>query len=71
MHSQRMAGIAARKRKLLLHPHRIRCKLYNIYQTQCMLYLTDLAETVSTHVDVCREDQTPPITQVGVSRQQL
>ena len=69
-----------------MHPQRMQCKLYNIYQMHYIMYLPDavynvstrcsavniyhLQEiTVSTPVDVCREDRNPPISQRGVDRQ--
>ena len=71
MHTRWMAGIAAHKSGLLLHPQRIQCKLYAIYQMQCILYPPDSEKNVSTPVEVWREDRMHPITQRGQLQQAM
>ena len=51
-----------------LNPQRMQCKLYNIYQMQCRLYLPDSAQTVSTPLDMRWENRTHSI--VGEGRYQ-
>ena len=51
MHTRWMASVSSHEGGLLLDPYWIQCKLYDIYQKQCILYLPDAMKSVSSRFD--------------------